>query len=336
MLEETEISTPANEVVEDTSVAVEPVENTDTSTMEPGTSDVTAETETNNAEPVQQETLYAGKYKTVDELVKGYDEAQKYINKASELEKKYNDLLEKQAQEKQQAEQKRLEQAQYMGFQTVEQQEIAQKIQLAEFDYYANNIQNIHPEYTENVRTALIQYYNTGNKAYLEEAKRYYPADFIENVAIAKSNLENKLNTEIQTKLNEQRATQSAQLGEMLKTEFSDFFGDLTVNEGKAKALKSFCDVGCINSKEDMQLFTDIYSQISKYEREQAIKEYEAAKNIDETKNKANIPSGNGGLISSYGLKDSYTAAEIGAMSQEEYNALCDKYGEIEITKRIK
>lgn len=335
MLEETEISTPVDEVVEDTSTIVEPVNDTDTSTVEPETSNVTAETETNSAEPVQQETLYAGKYKTVDDLVKGYEEAQKYVNKASEFEKKYNELLENQTQEAQQIEQKRLEQAQSMGFKTVEQQEIAQKIQLAEFEYYANNIQNIHPEYFENVRAALIQYYNTGNKAYLEEAKRYYPADFIENVAIAKSNLENKLNTEIQTKLNEQRATQSAQLGEMLKTEFSDFLGDLTVNEGKAKALKSFCDVGCINSKEDMQLFTDIYSQISKYEREQAIKEYEAKKNIDEAKSKAVIQSGSGSTKISSGLKDSYTAAEIGAMSQEEYNALCDKYGEDEITRRI-
>lgn len=335
MLEETEISTPVDEVVEDTSATVEPVDNTDTSTVEPDTSDVTAETETNNAELVQQETLYAGKYKTVDELVKGYDEAQKYINKASEFEKKYNELLEKQTQEAQQIEQKRLEQAQYMGFQTVEQQEIAQKIQLAEFEYYANNIQNIHPEYFENVRTALIQYHDTGNKAYLEEAKRYFPANFIENVAIAKANMERQLYSELEEKQSKQQTEQSEKLGKVLQEEFTDFLSDLNVNEGKAKALKSFCDVGSINSREDMQLFTDIYSQIAKYEREQALKEYEAAKNIDETKNKAHIPSGYGGFISSGGLKDSYTAAEIGAMSQEEYNALCDKYGEDEITRRI-
>lgn len=335
MLEETEISTPVDDVVEDTSDTIEPVENADTSITEPDTNDIMAETETNSAEPVQQEPLYAGKYKTVDELVKGYEEAQKYVNKASEFEKKYNELQEKQAREIKEIEQKRLEQAQTMGFKTVEQQEIAQRVQLAEFEYYANNIQNIHPEHTEIVRDALIQYYNTGNKAFLEEAKRYYPADFIENVAIAKSNLENKLNTEIQTKLNEQMATESAKLGEILKTEFADFLADLTVNEGKAKALKSFCDVGCINSKEDMQLFTHIYSQIAEYEREQAIKEYEAAKNIDEIKSKAVIQSGSGSTKLTSDLKDSYTAAEIGAMSQEEYNTLCDKYGEDEITRRI-
>jgi hypothetical protein len=96
------------------------------------------------------------------------------------------------------------------------------------------------------------------------------------------------------------------------------------------------CDAGAINSVEDMQNFVNLYTSIVDGAKELAIKEYEAAKAIEETKQKSviNSLSANGGI--SGGLKASYTPEEIGAMSQEEYNALTDKYGEREIFKRIK
>lgn len=339
MAEETQISTPVETTVTDTSATVEPTD-VETSTAEPeNTENITAETETqeelNDNTTAEQETLYAGKYKSVEELEKGYSEAQKFISKASEIEKKYNELLEKQTQEAQKAEQQRLEQAQSMGFKSIEQQEIAQKVQLAEFEYYANHINTIPPEYAAKATEALRNYYETANRAYLNEAKQYFPSDFIENVALVKSNLERQLNTEYLTKQNERMTQEAAKLAEQLKADFADFLSDTAANEGKSKALKAFCDAGFISSKEDMQDFQDVYSQIAQYERQQAIKEYEAKKTIDETKQKAQINSALNNLDIPTELKDVYTSEEIGKMSQEEFDKLYDKYG-VEFEKRIR
>lgn len=341
MAEETEISTPV-ESVEDTSAIVEPADDADTLAAEPDTTEATAETETEDSEggeqpPAQaQETLYAGKYKTVEDLVKGYGEAQKLVAKASEYEKKYNDLVEKQQEEAQRLAQEQLKQAQMRGFNSVEQEKIADAVQVAELEYYANNLNLIDPQNMEVVRNCLSQYYQTGHPAYLNEAKKYFPSDFVEKTAIEKSKYEAKLlnDYDIQRKQADDEANQK--LAETLKADYAEFLADINENEGKALALKSFCDVGSINSKEDMQIFLEIYSKIAEYERNQVLKEIEAKKAIDETKLKAVIESSGrtGGALSS--LKESYTAQEIGAMSQEEYNSLCDKYGENEITKRIK
>lgn len=332
MTMETEISTPVDETVVETSVDVEPEQNSETSTAEPETVDVTAETQTQSNE---NDILYAGKYKSVEELEKGYSEAQKFISKASEFEKKYNELLEKQEKEAERIAQEKLQQAQYRGFNSVEQQEIADKVQLAEFEYYVHNLSTINPEYVQTVQQYLQQYYESGNKVFLDEAKRYFSSEFVEKVAIAKNDLEYKLNQEYENTKRSKADEQASQLAQTLQADFAEFLQDIETNEGKAKALKAFCDFGSITSKEDMQIFHDIYSQIAKHEREQAIKEYEASKVIDETKHKAVISSNNNSLTVPDGLKETYTAQEIGAMSQQEYNALCDKYGEQEITKRI-
>ena len=322
---ETEISTPVETDV-DTSVDVEPVTaetDTDTSITEPTEVQPTAETETGTQDP-QEPVLYAGKYKTVEELEKGYAETQKFVNKASEFEKKYNELVARQQQEYEKAQAERLHQAQTRGFNSIEQQEISDKVTLAEFEYYANNLQGLPPETAENVRQNLLQYYQTGYKGYLEEAKRYYPSDFIENVALAKSQLENQLKSEYESKRQFEENANAQKLAETLKADFAEFLADIGTNEGKAKALKSFCDVGSINSKADMQVLVDIYGQIAKYEREQAIKEFEAQKAIEETKNRAVIESANNNVPSD-GSKLTYE--QIKRMSQEEFEKTVDKYG---------
>lgn len=340
MTEETEISTPVENDVEDTSAIVEPTGDVDTSTAEPEAQDNAAETETGtNSEHVEsvQEQLYAGKYKTVEDLVKGYGEAQKMIAKASEFEKKYNDLLKTQQEAEEKAQLQRLRKAQQRGFNSVEAQQIADKVQLAELEYLAANLnQVINPQDYETARSYLQEYYATGHKAYLDEAKKYFSSQFIENVAIEKSKYEAQLQQELDAQLKQLEESNAQKLADTLKTEYAEFLGDIEHNEGKALALKSFCDVGSINSKEDMQIFQDIYSKIAAYEREQAIKELEAQKVIDETKSKAVVDGYGNNTTLQTGLKESYTAQEIGAMSQAEYNALCDKYGELEITRRIK
>lgn len=335
MAEETQISTPVETPVDDTSAIVEPeaedtTENPDTSTAEPETVNTTAETETPSAE-----TLYAGKYKTVEDLEKGYSEAQKFVNKASEWENKYNELLAKQSAELEKIQAQQLQEARTSGFNSYEEKQIAERVQLAEFELFARNINNVAPEYLDAARQSLLQYYQTAHPAYLEDAKRYFTSNFIEQVALDKSRLQNQLLNELHTTQAQAEENRMAELAQVLKTDFADFLADLSENEGKAQALQQFCNAGFITSKEDMQVFQDVISKIENRAKEQAIKEYEAQKSIDEIKNKSVINSGSGTLQVNNGLKDTYTSQEIGAMSQDEYNALCDKYGEDEIYKRI-
>lgn len=333
---ETEISTPVDEVADDTSTQVEPAKNAETSTVEPEVTETPAETETETLpEPTTPEILYAGKYKSVEELEKGYNEAQKFVNKASEFEKKYNELIEKQAKEAEKIELEKLQQAQYRGFSSVEQQEIADKVQLAEFEYYANNLNTISPENAQYVKDMLLQYYQTANTAYLDEAKKYFPSSFIENVAQVKYQLQNQLNQELEASRKAKYDEQASKLADTLKTDFADFLADIETNSGKAQALKSFCDAGSINSKEDMQIFQDIYSQIAKYERDMALKELEAQKVIDETKNKAVIVSTSEVSTDANRLKESYSQKDIREMPPEEFDKLYTEYG-LKFVSRIK
>lgn len=335
---ETEISTTVAETVEDNSTITEPVE-ADNSVEEPETEEVTAETETESAEndtqSEQEPVLLAGKFKTNEELERGYLALEKHLGERNEYKQKYDDLLKQQQEQAQRAHLERLQHAQQRGFDSVEAQEIADKVQVAELEYYAQNLNQVDPEHYETVRQLLGAYVQTAHKSYLDEAKRYFSSDFVERVVDLKRDLRNRLQGEHNARIEQQRNEAEMQLAEVLKADYSEFLADVATNEGKAQALKSFCDVGSIRSKEDMQVFADIYGKIAKYEREQALKELEAQKTIEETKQKAVIGSSAVAEDKNTGLKASYTAAEIGAMSQAEYNALCDKYGEMEISKRI-
>lgn len=331
MAEETEISTPV-ETVEDTSTSIEP--GADTSTVEPEAGILTAETETgvgvnkgeddpSIADTPLQETLYAGKYKSVEDLEKGYNEAQKLVAKASEFEKKYNELLQQKEAGTQRIVQEQLKNAQQRGFTSIEQAQIADAVQVAELEYYANNLNQItDPQNIEAARSYLAQYYQTGHEAFLNAAKQYFPSSFVENTAIEKSKYETQLQGqfEAQRRQNEDKASQ--QLADTLKADYAEFLADIKENEGKAKALKSFCDVGSINSKEDMQIFNDIYSQIANYERAQAIKEYEAQKAIEATKQAANIQVGS---TIGDGLP---TYEQIANMTQAQYAEAYEKFGD--------
>ena len=92
----TEVSTPVENVAEDTSANIEPA-NADTSMAEPETTEVTAETETETqvAEPVEQK-LFAGKYKSIEDFEKGYKALESKLGQPNEFEQKYNELLKQQ------------------------------------------------------------------------------------------------------------------------------------------------------------------------------------------------------------------------------------------------
>lgn len=325
MAEETTISTPVETTAQDTSTNVEPEQTADTSTVEPEAAETTAGTETNaDAQKTQEEQLLAGKFKTQDDLIKGYKNAAKFVTKAAELEKELNAIKSQKAEEVLKAQNQRQQQAQMRGFKTAEQAEIADTIRLKEFEYYANNINSIDAENYEQVRQNLLQYYNTGNPNYLAEAKRYYSSDFIENAAREKIRLESYLNKEYLQKAEKQKDEDAQKLAQVFQTDFKEFLGDLNNNQGKNQALKMFCNADFINSKEDMQTFQEIYSNIAKYEREQAVKEYEAQKAIENTKQGAAI-EGTANGIPQEGHTPTYE--EIAKMSQSEFNAACEKYG---------
>jgi hypothetical protein len=323
MTTETEISTPVEVSAEVTSETVEP-ETSVTSTTEPEVETIPAETETEQVETTAEPKLYAGKYKTLEEFEKGHNELYGAFTKAREYENKYNDLLAKQEQEVQRLAQQKLEEAQLRGFQSVEQQEIADKVQVAEFEYYWNNLAQIDPEQAQTVQQCLQAYYQTGHRQYLDEAKRYYASDFIERVALAKNQLESKLTNEFNYKKNQEYEAQQEQLAQVLKADFADFLGDLNSNKGKELALQQFCNAGFITSPEDMKAFVDVYSQIAQFERAAQLKEIEAQKVIDATKQKAIIDAG---VSVSDSQDKAPTYAEVSRMTQAEYNAAVDKWG---------
>ena len=334
MTAEAEISTPVETVTEETSTITEPVD-TETPVVEPEVTEEAAEVQAEVADEVKEpQTVYAGKYNSIEALEKGYKELESKLGQPNEYETKYKELLEKQQKAEREAQEARIKEANNHGFRTVEDQEAHEKLQATELEWYANYLNLVAPENYENARAYLGEYLRTGQVAYFNEAKKLFPLDFVENVANAKTQLSARLQGEIAQKRQLEREEFDKNLANQIKGQFNEFLADSATNQAKANALKAMCDAGAINSVEDMQNFVNLYTSIVDGAKELAIKEYEAAKAIEETKRKAVI---DGGAVAQAGggLKDSYTSAEIGAMSLEEYNALCDKYGEAEIDKRI-
>lgn len=318
--ETTETTTTPAETVADTSTAVEPTK-VDTSTAEPKTENAAVETE--QGTETQQKKLYADKYANVEELEKGYKELQGSFSKAKEFENKYNELLKNQELANERREQERLEQAQQRGFSSYEEQQIADKVTLAEYQYYANNLQSVNPDDYQNVNALLSEYYKTGIKGYLEEAKRYFTSDFIENVALAKNKLENQLKNEFRTQKEQARQKADEELGQAILANYGEFLSDIKENEGKAKALQMFCNAGFIKSLDDMAEFQNVYNSIAKVAGEQAIKQLEAQKAIEEEKSKAVIGNSNENVS----LNTKKTAADIENMTQKEFDDYCNKNG---------
>ena len=72
-----------------------------------------------------------------------------------------------------------------------------------------------------------------------------------------------------------------------------------------------------------MQNFVNLYSGIVDYAKEQAIKEYEAKKVIEETKRKSVID----GVSGNYDNNSRPSSKDIPKMTQKQFDDACDKYG---------
>ena len=324
MTAEAEISTPVETVTEETSTITEPTE-VETPVVEPDVTEEAAEVQAEVADEAEpQPTVYAGKYNSIEALEKGYKELESKLGQPNEYEQKYNELLKAQQEAERKAQEERVRQAQQYGFKTVEDQEAHEKLQATELEWYANYLNLVAPENYENARAYLGEYLRTGQVAYFNEAKKLFPLDFVENVANAKTQLSARLQGEIAQKRQLEREEFDKNLANQIKGQFNEFLADSATNQAKANALKAMCDAGAINSVEDMQNFVNLYTSIVDNAKEIAIKEYEAAKAIEETKRKAVIDAG---VTADSNGDNPPTYAQIQAMTQDEFNKACEKWG---------
>ena len=328
MADDTEISTPVETSDVTTSTeAPEVSETADVEVAEEETQTAETETEETQAEEPAEEKLYAGKYKSIEELEKGYQEAQKTLTQNLQIKAKYDELLKKQEQQ----EALRLEKARELGYSNVKDAEIDRQVDLAEYNEFSNALRMVDPDYQAQVYQYLNNYFQTGDTSYLNEAKRYYPSDFLERVAVGKVEMKNKLKAQYDAEIRAKADKATAELAQTLKTDYAEFLSDAADNKGKAQALKSFCDANFIQSKEDMDVFVGIYKQIADYERAAAIKEYEAQKAIEETKQKATIQTDNVGV----GLNADEEMPTADAMREDSslYRKAVKKFGMEKVDK---
>lgn len=323
MADETEISTPVE--TSDVTTSTDTPEVSETAEVEVTDDTQTAETETGTQDeggtPPETEKLYAGKYKSVEELEKGYQEAQKTLTQNLQIKAKYDELLKKQEQQ----EARLLQKAQEQGYNTINDQQIAQRVAQAELNEFVNALRTVEPDAQLQVQQYLNDYYQTGDIRYLNEAKRYYPSDFLERVAVGKLQMQNNLKAQFEKETREKAQKADAELAEELRADYGDFIETVKTSEPISKALEMFCNAGFIQSKDDMEVFKGIIDGITASVKDQAIKEYEAQKAIDAEKAKAVIETGNAGLdINSDKVP---TLAQISAMSREEYSKAVDKWG---------
>lgn len=178
-----EESTPVeNEKIETSSdEPAEKIASTSEKQSEPDLSDATADdVGTNQNDEAKPEALLAGKFKTVEELAKGYKEAEKFVSKSAEYEKQ---LQAYKAQEEQ-AKLTREMQARQEGFETPEEQQISRDVANHEFALFVNALEAGYAgEGYEDALAALQKYQTTGNPSDLVMAKRLFDPQALELIA---------------------------------------------------------------------------------------------------------------------------------------------------------
>ena len=317
MVEETEISTPVDETAETTSTD-EVTDDVTTSDVEVNDSGNTAETETGTGE--QEPQLYAGKYKTVEDLVKGYQELNKSYTQSQQIQSKYNELVKLQQAEQE----KRLANAKELGFNSVQDKEISDKVNNYEYQMYANALNYLPQDYQKEVYDYLSSYAQTGDKRYLEAAKAYYSSTFVEQTAKQAFGYENQLKQQYELRSQKERQQQETALFDSLKADYGEWAKSMQECKPVQDALNMFYQAGFIQSNEDMKSFVQLCDGIIKFAGDKAVKEYEANKAIEATKGKAVI-NGNSGTNNVLNSKPK--PEDISKMSQKEFDAVCKKYG---------
>lgn len=177
-----ENSTPS-EVTNETDTSNVDTLDTSVASAEPEVSNNEPEAQTNEAENTDtnpSEQLIFGKYKTIEEAEKGYKEAEKAFNRASDLEKQ---LKAYQEAENNAREQREIE-ARNAGFADVNEQEVQYDIANHEFKRYCQALETtLSGEKYTSAYKYLKAYQETGNKQYLDMAKGYFTPAVISQIA---------------------------------------------------------------------------------------------------------------------------------------------------------
>jgi hypothetical protein len=177
-----ETSTPS-EVMNETDTSNVDTLDTSVASTEPEVSNNEPEAQTNEAENTDtnpSEQLIFGKYKTIEEAEKGYKEAEKAFNRASDLEKQ---LKAYQEAENKAREQREIE-ARNAGFADTQEQEVKYDIANHEFKRYCEALETtLSGEKYTSAYKYLKAYQETGNKQYLDMAKGYFSPAVISQIA---------------------------------------------------------------------------------------------------------------------------------------------------------
>lgn len=177
-----ETSTPS-EVTNETDTSNVETLDTSVASTEPEVSTNEPEAQTNEAENTDtnpSEQLIFGKYKTIEEAEKGYKEAEKAFNRASDLEKQLKAYQEAESKAR---EQREIE-ARKAGYADTQEQEVKYDIDNHEFKRYCEALETtLSGEAYTKAYTALSRYQQTGNKQYLDMAKGYFTPAVISKIS---------------------------------------------------------------------------------------------------------------------------------------------------------
>lgn len=280
-----EISTPVETIETDTSA-----EQVETTSTEPETVEETAEikegTDTEKEpEKVDEPKLYAGKYKSVDELEKGYQEAQKYVGKVAELEKRIKELTPKEqsiVDEKGQID-KNFE-AKYKF--DIDNQEFLAYKQLSE------GLDIETRQDVENLLRDAKQLYFADRRAYnakMAEVKQYFNTEIIEEIAQRKLTAQNDMRARFKQAQDKQRFERGVELCKRVEAE-EELFNILNDKSENyiPEVFNIFRDTFDTYGSVDLDVFKTTINKV----KELGVKEYLAKQELEKAKEVATVPTG--------------------------------------------
>lgn len=333
--------TPTTNVTLDTSTA-EPTNTADTSTQEPTNANAMADDNVDDVENHQDgDGLLAGKFKTSEELAKAYKELEPIVGQAGQYKKRIEELenqlkSQEQTKEKQAKElqEKQLQQAKAQGFNSHEELEISNKCKIAEFEFLVKNLPQVNENYFDETRQALIRYYQTGDHRHLNEAKKYFNSDVLEQCSIEKNDLKNQLMNELHAKKQAEFMAQQDEFVNSLENNEvnKEFLQDIATNSAKLDTLKVFFHQGLIRTQADFDVFKVLYNAVE----EQAINSFKSKQQADSTlaNEQSKASFNNNGTSQGQNFGDNRLTYEyIENCSLEDYDKLVDKYGLEKILK---
>jgi antitoxin component HigA of HigAB toxin-antitoxin module len=289
-----EISTPVETASVDTSATSEPVqtETSETTVTEPTqptetTAETTTEAVNQETKPEQAEKLYAGKYKSIEDLEKGYKEAEKSVTKVAELERKIKEFEDKQPK--------------YVTEDGKFNPELKIKydyeIDNREFLTYADLAKSLDTDTRDEVEKLLGEaqrLYNPRNKsAYLQkmkEAKNYFDSEIIENIAEQKRLLEAQAKEQMAGYEKQEYNRKAAECANKVK-EVPELY-NLVNKESpdfKPEVLTLLDAIFDAYQDVDIPQVTKVINTL----KELGVKEYQKKQEFEQAKNQASVSQGN-------------------------------------------